>query len=183
MAISGGEAVELEPMSAGPTIDFGDEIGVAETIYTLHSEVLTFGESFGASEVTFALSLSPEVLSLVQELAEADEERVADAVRSSVPPSPNTVSAHVVEAAGGERMIRARSFTPPQREWGVGGGILSTGSVAAAAVRLLARDRIAARGALPPERCIEPEEMFAELGTRGIRFEFSEEPAPEGASR
>jgi hypothetical protein len=40
-------------------------------------------------------------------------------------------------------------------------------------VRLLAQGRITATGALPPERCIEPDEMFGELETRGVRFEFS----------
>jgi len=182
MALVNGEPRELEPMRAGPRVDFGEPIGEAPTIYTLHSEVLTFGDSFGADNVTFSLSLSPDVLELLQELAEAGEERIAEAARSASPPSPSTVSAHVVEASAGDRMIRAHSLTPPHREWGLGGGILSTGSVIAAAVRLLARGRITETGALPPEKCIEPEEMFAELETRGVRFEFTgaseaEEPA------
>jgi hypothetical protein len=41
---------------------------------------------------------------------------------------------------------------------------------AAAAVRLLARGSVTSRGALPPERCIDPEEMFAELEVRGCSF-------------
>ena len=174
MALVDGRPQELEPMSAGPRVNFGEEIGEADTIFTLHSEVLTFGDSFGAKNVTFALSLSPEVLKLLGDLAEASEERVAEAARSASPPSPNTISAHVVEATKGERMIRVASVTPPNRDWGLGGGIVSTGSVVAAAVRLLARGRIAATGALPPELCINAEEMFAELETRGVRFEIGE---------
>ncbi|HEX2358192.1 MAG TPA: saccharopine dehydrogenase NADP-binding domain-containing protein [Solirubrobacterales bacterium] len=172
VALFDGRARELSPMQAGPRIDFGEPIGEADTIFTLHSEVLTFGASFGARHVTFALSLPPKVLELVQDLAAADEERVAEAAASALPPSPTTVSAHVVEASAGNRSIVARSFTAPHVDWGIGGGILSTGSVAAATVRLLARGRITATGALPPERCIDPEEMFAELETRGVRFEF-----------
>lgn len=173
MALIDGRPRELEPMQAGPRVDFGDPIGEAETIFTLHSEVLTFGDSFGAKHVTFALSLSPQVLELLQELAEASEERVAEAARAASPPSPNTVSAHVVEAIGGERVVRAASFTPANRGWQLGGGVISTGSFLAAAVRLLARGEITATGALPPERCIDPEQMFAELETRGVRFEFT----------
>ncbi len=173
MALIDGRPRELEPMQAGPRVDFGDPIGEAETIFTLHSEVLTFGDSFGAKHVTFALSLSPQVLELLQELAEASEERVAEAARAASPPSPNTVSAHVVEAIGGERVVRAVSFTPANRAWQLGGGVISTGSFAAAVVRLLARGEITATGALPPERCIDPEQMFAELETRGVRFEFT----------
>jgi hypothetical protein len=70
-------------------------------------------------------------------------------------------------------VVRAASFTPANRGWQLGGGVISTGSFSAAAVRLLARGEITATGALPPERCIDPEQMFAELETRGVRFEFT----------
>jgi saccharopine dehydrogenase-like NADP-dependent oxidoreductase len=58
-------------------------------------------------------------------------------------------------------------------EWGLGGGIVSTAAPAAAAVRLLAADLIEARGVLPPERCIEPDDMFVELARRGCWIEVS----------
>jgi saccharopine dehydrogenase (NAD+, L-lysine-forming) len=174
MAVVNGEPRELEPLQPGPTTDFGDPIGTAETIFTLHSEVLTFAESFGAENVTFALSLAPKVLEALQELVGASEERVAEVARSASPPSSDTVAVHLVEVVEEGAGVRARSVTGPHRRWGLGGGIVSTASPAAAAVRLLARQRITATGALPPERCIEPEEMFAELETRGVRFEFRE---------
>jgi saccharopine dehydrogenase-like NADP-dependent oxidoreductase len=66
--------------------------------------------------------------------------------------------------------------TPPNEAWGLGGGIVSTASPAAAAVRMLARGSITARGALPPESCIDPDEMFAELEARGVRFDVSTVP-------
>jgi hypothetical protein len=74
-------------------------------------------------------------------------------------------------------VVRARSVTPPHEAWGLGGGIVSTATPAAAAVRLLARGAIERRGALPPESCIDPEEMFGELEGRGVRFDFSSGPA------
>jgi saccharopine dehydrogenase-like NADP-dependent oxidoreductase len=79
-------------------------------------------------------------------------------------------------------MVRARSVTPPHESWGLGGGIVSTATPAAAAVRLLARDSIERRGALPPESCIEPDTMFAELETRGIRFDFRSTPVDQEAA-
>ena len=173
MALVDGKPRELEPMRAGPRVDFGEPIGEGETIFTLHSEVLTFGDSFGAKHVTFALSLSPEVLKLLGELAEASEERVAEAARSASPPSPNTISAHVVEATSGGGTLRIASVTSPQESWRLGGGIVSTGSVVAAAVRLLAGGRITRTGALPPELCIDPDEMFGELESRGVRFDVT----------
>jgi lysine 6-dehydrogenase len=173
MAVIDGEPCELRVLQAGPRTDFGDPIGEAETIFTLHSEVLTLGDSLGAPNVTFALSLAPAVLASLEELEGASEERIAQVARSASPPSAHTVSVHLVEVSGPDTMIRARSVTPPNEDWGLGGGIVSTASSAAAAVRLLARGSIRARGALPPERCLDPDEMFAELESRGVRFEFT----------
>src|SRR3954471_9939746 len=69
MALINGRAQEMKPLQDGPKSDFGEPIGEAETIFTLHSEVLTFGDSFGAPNVTFALSLPPAVLESLKELA------------------------------------------------------------------------------------------------------------------
>lgn len=181
MVIADGEPRELEPLEPGPVLDFGDPIGEAETIYTLHSEVLTFGDSFGAANVSFALSLRPQVLDELKQLAVAEPDQVALAAREALPPSPRTVSVHLVEAVAGKARVRARSVTPPHEEWGLGGGIVSTASPAAAAVRMLARGEIEAKGALPPERCIDPEAMFAELETRGVSFDFTQPEAEEAA--
>ena len=41
----------------GGTVDFGEPIGEAETIHTLHSEMRTFGRSFGCREASFRLCL------------------------------------------------------------------------------------------------------------------------------
>ena len=182
MAIINGRPQEMKPLQEGPTVDFGDPIGEADTIFTLHSEVLTFGESFRAPNVTFALSLPPKVLESLKELSGASEERIAEVARSASPPSANTVSTHIVEMTGPDTMIRARSVTPPNEAWGLGGGIVSTATPAAAAVRLLARGSITKRGALPPESCVDPDEMFAELEARGVRFDVSSSPLEKAAS-
>jgi lysine 6-dehydrogenase len=179
MALIDGRARELEPLQPGPTVDFGEPIGEGETIFTLHSEVLTFGDSFGVPNVTFALSLSPKVLESLEKLRGASEERIAEDARSASPPSAKTVSIHIVEVTGGDTVVRARSVTPPNAAWGLGGGIVSTATPAAAAVRLLARGAIERRGALPAESCIDPEQMFAELEGRGVRFDFTSGPAKE----
>jgi saccharopine dehydrogenase (NAD+, L-lysine-forming) len=176
MALIDGTPRELQPLQEGPLAEFGDPIGEGRTIFTLHSEVLTFGDSFGASNVTFALSLSPKVLESLNELRGASEERIAEVARSASPPSANTVSVHIVEVTGEDSVIRGRSVTHPNALWRLGGGIVSTATPVAAAVRLLARARISKRGALPPESCIDPDEMFAELEARGVRFEFSSSP-------
>jgi lysine 6-dehydrogenase len=182
MAIINGRPQEMRPLQEGPHADFGEPIGEADTIFTLHSEVLTFGHSFGAPNVTFALSLPPAVLESLKELSGASEERIAKVARSASPPSANTTSIHIVEVTGPDTVIRARSVTPPNEAWGLGGGIVSTATPAAAAVRLLARGSIPKRGALPPESCVDPDEMFAELEGRGVRFDVSSSPIEKAAS-
>jgi saccharopine dehydrogenase-like NADP-dependent oxidoreductase len=49
----------------------------------------------------------------------------------------------------------------------LGGGVVSTGSVAAATARLLLRGDLDARGATPPERCLPAEALFAEVARVG----------------
>ena len=171
VVIRDGAPKEIEPLSDGGVVEFGDPIGDAEAIYTLHSEMLTFGDSFDCREASFRLSLAPPLLARLRELASSPPAEIERAAAEASPPSANTVSVHLVEASGGGRAARVRSVTTPVDGFGIGGGVMSTAAPAAATVRLLARGRIEARGVLPPERCIEPDEMFAELEQRGSRFE------------
>jgi lysine 6-dehydrogenase len=177
VVLRGGAPAEIEPMSPGGTVDFGEPIGPAKTIYTLHSEMRTFGESFGCREGSFRLSLPPAVLARLKSLADSSDEEIEQAAREALPPSPRTVSVHLVEAASNARRARVRAVTEPMEEWGIGGGVVSTAAPAAAAVRLLARGRISARGALPPERCLDRREIFSELERRGCRFKINVEEA------
>ena len=174
VVVRDGEAEELEPLTSGGEVDFGDPIGVGATVNTIHSEMLTFPSSFGCSEASFRLSLPPAVEARLRELASASEGEASQVAGRALPPSAETVSVHVVDARRGEHVVRARSVTPPHREWGLGGGIVSTATPIAAAARLLARDEVSARGALPPELCLDPAKMFAELETRGVRFDMHE---------
>ena len=166
VVLRAGEPVEIAPLTAAGSADFGQPIGSAETIYTIHSELVSFGESFGCSECTFRLSLAPAVEARLRELADATPEEIARAQREATPPSNETVSIHLIEARGGGRVVRVRSVTRPHEPFHLGGSIVPTAAPAAAAVRLLARGRITAVGAQFPERCVAPEDLFAEVATR-----------------
>jgi saccharopine dehydrogenase (NAD+, L-lysine-forming) len=164
-----GRPKEIEALTDGGGVEFGEPIGEAETIYTLHSELATFGESFGCRDASFRLSLAPRLLASLRELVGASPEDVAGAAREAAPPSSHTVSVHLVtvRGAGGET-IRARAVSRPH--FGLGGSIVSTAAPIAAAVRLLARGDVDATGVHPPERCLDPDLMFAELETRACAF-------------
>lgn len=174
IALRDGSPTPLSPMQEGGVYDFPDPIGRAETIYTLHSEVLTFGESFGCSECSFRLSLAPRVLERLRPLIAAGDDAIEAAARGAAAASAMTVSAHVVVAsnAGGSATVTA--VTRGVAEWGLGGGVVSTAAPAAAAVRLIARGAIDATGVMPPERCVRPDDLFAELERRNCTFETKE---------
>jgi lysine 6-dehydrogenase len=171
VAIRDGEPVELEPLSPGGEVDYGEPIGAGATIYTLHSELRTFGESFGCAEASFRLSLTPALLERLRDLAGAGDGEIDAAARGARPQSARTVSVHRVDATAGGRAATVRAVTRPIDAWNLGGGVVSTAAPAAAAVRLLARGRVTATGVLPPERCLDPHDVFPELERRGCTFE------------
>ncbi|HYI38003.1 MAG TPA: saccharopine dehydrogenase NADP-binding domain-containing protein [Thermoleophilaceae bacterium] len=172
MALRDGEPVALEPMQDGGSYPFPEPIGQGDSIYTLHSEVRTFGDSFGCDDCSFRLSLAPAVLERVKGLVGAEEEAIAAAAAEAVPSSGKTVSVHVVTARSDGRLVTVTAKTQGMEDWGIGGGIVSTAAPAAAAVRLLARGDIDAVGAMPPERCVRPEHLFPELERRNCTFDI-----------
>jgi lysine 6-dehydrogenase len=171
VVIRDGSPLEVQPMSDGGTVDFGEPIGEAATIHTIHSEMLTFGPSFGCREASFRLGLKPELVKTLRELTTAPGDEVARKAKEALPPSASTVSVHLVEASANGRAVRVRAVTEPMEEWGIGGGVVSTATPVSAAVRLLARGDISERGVLPPESCVDPAALFAELESRGCRVE------------
>jgi saccharopine dehydrogenase (NAD+, L-lysine-forming) len=183
VVIRDAEPEEIEPLTPGGSVDFGEPLGEADTIYTLHSELRTFPESFGCAEASFRLSLPAAVVERVRGLIGAPPQDIAAAAAEALPPSPGTVSVHGIDAYGGGRKTRVRAVTTPVEPWRLGGGVVSTGAPAAAAVRLLARGRIDARGALPPERCVDPDDLFPELERRGTTFEVIPPELPELAAK
>jgi hypothetical protein len=169
-----GVATEIEPLAAGGVVDYGPPIGEGETIYTLHSELATFGESFGCNAASFRLSLTPALLGRLEELVGASAEELASTAHEAAPQSADTVSVHMVTAvANSADTVTVRAVSRPHFEFG--GSIVSTAAPVAATVRLLARGSLTATGALPPERCIDPAEMFAELELRGCVFSVARE--------
>jgi saccharopine dehydrogenase (NAD+, L-lysine-forming) len=170
VAIRDGEVVELEPLAGGGEVDFGAPIGTAAAIFTLHSELRTFGQSFGCAEASFRLSLTPALLKRLRELVGAPDEAIDAAARSARPQSAQTVSVHRVDAAADGREATVSALTRPSEAWGIGGGVVSTAAPAAAAVRLFARGQVAGRGVLPPELALDPDDVFPELERRGCTF-------------
>jgi saccharopine dehydrogenase (NAD+, L-lysine-forming) len=172
IVMRGGIAEEIAPMTDGGTIAFPEPVGERPSLYTLHSEVLTLPDGLSSPEADFRLALGPGVLDRLAPLIGRPAEEIA-ALRPQ-PPSARTYSAQhvVVEGTkdGVDTEVTMTALTVPNEAWGLGGGIVSTASVAAATVRLYAGGRLPYVGALPPERCLEPEALFEQLEARGCTF-------------
>jgi hypothetical protein len=126
----------------------------------------TFRRSFGCRNGSFRLSLTSALRDQLERLVGAEPDEVQRAQSASSSPSTETVSVHLVTVLAQDgRGCAVRSVSRPH--FGLGGSVVSTAAPAAATVRLLARGSVKARGARPPERCLDSEEMFGELATRG----------------
>ncbi|MGH2958483.1 MAG: hypothetical protein ACRDKE_02680, partial [Solirubrobacterales bacterium] len=104
----------------------------------------------------------------------ATPEEVVAAAAEAVKPSAQTISFHLIDAYLGDRHVRVTCKTSPVPQWGLGGSVISTSAPAAAAVRLLAKGKITARGAIPPEAAMQPQDMFDELASRNAVFSVTE---------
>jgi lysine 6-dehydrogenase len=181
-----GEVRMLDPMTPSGVVEFGDPVGPAETVYTIHSEQATFAESFGAREVSFQLSLDPTFLAKVRLLAElglASTEAVAVDGQTVVPrrvllallaqlprgePSRRTVGVHRIEAYGPAGAAVVECVTRAVEGLGFGGGIASTACPPAVVAGMICRGELAARGVLPSERAVPYGPLFERLERYGV---------------
>ncbi len=196
--IRDGEVVFLEPLTDAGTVEFGEPVGPAQTIYTIHSEQATFAESFGAREVSFQLSLNPAFLDkirLLTELGLAGTEPVEVRGARVVPrhvllallarlpkasPSHRAFGIHRVEAhgaGGGPAVVECITSAVDRLDFG--GGVLSTACPPAVVADMLCRGELSAHsGVLPSERCVPYGPLFERLERYGVRVR---EEAPAGS--
>ncbi|MCW3040223.1 MAG: hypothetical protein JWM31_2128 [Solirubrobacterales bacterium] len=172
IVVAGGVPRAVPPLTAGGTVLFPEPIGARPTLFTLHSEVATLPRSLGARACDFRLALAPAVESALREIVAAG---TAASDVATVPASPRTWSAQHVEVhgrrGGAAATVTLTALTRPHQEWGLGGGVISTASVAATTARLLGRGGLdGATGVLPVERVLTPEVLFPELEARGCIF-------------
>lgn len=175
LVLSDGALVELKPCADGGEVDFPEPIGRRSSLQTVGAEVATLGSSLGARDVDVRLALSPREERSLRQIA------AGAAAPPIVPQSARTTSAQVVELTGTHggvpTRVQATALTPPHEAWQIGGAVISSAAVAAAVVRLLARDALrdatggaALTGVLPPERALPHHLLFPELERRGCQF-------------
>jgi lysine 6-dehydrogenase len=183
-----GEVVYLRPLSDAGTVEFGQPVGPAQTIYTIHSEQATFAQSFGASNVSFQLSLNPVFLEKVRFLTElgmaatepvsvrgvhVTPRHVLLALLAQLPkatPSHRAFGIHRIEAHGREGGLAVvECVTSAVDRLDFGGGVLSTACPPAVVADMFCRGELAAQtGVLPSERCVPYRPLFERLERYGV---------------
>jgi lysine 6-dehydrogenase len=184
--VRGGEVRMLEPMTPAGVVEFGDPVGPAETVFTIHSEMATFPASFGARDVGFQLSLDPAFLAKVRLLAElglastdpvevdgspvAPRRLLLELIRRlpRAEPSRRTVGVHRIEAYGPSGTAVVECVTRAVEGLGFGGGIASTACPPAVVAAMICRGELDARGVVPSERSVPFGPLFERLRAYGV---------------
>jgi saccharopine dehydrogenase-like NADP-dependent oxidoreductase len=181
-----GKPVFLEPLTDAGTVEFGDPVGPAPTIYTIHSEQATFADSFGARDVSFQLSLNPaflEKIRLLTDLGLASNDpvgvggteivprRVLLALIGALPkatPSHQAFGIHRVEVRGEHGRAVTECITRAVDRLDFGGGVLSTACPPAVVADMICRGELESRGVLPSERAVPFQPVFERLERYGV---------------
>jgi lysine 6-dehydrogenase len=192
-----GEVEFLEPMTEAGMVEFGEPAGPAPTIYTIHSEQATFGDSFGARNVSFQLSLNPAFLERIRFLtelglastepidvrgAEVAPRHVLLALLGRLPrasPSHRAFGIHRIEAHGrGGGLAVVECVTTAVDRLDFGGGVLSTACPPAIVADMISRGELADQtGVLPSERAVPYAPLFARLERYGVSVREEVRPA------
>jgi saccharopine dehydrogenase-like NADP-dependent oxidoreductase len=184
--VRGGRDMFLEPLTDAGVVEFGDPVGPAPTIYTIHSEQATFADSFGAQEVSFQLSLNPvflEKIRLLTDLGLAGTEpidvrgsqvvprQVLMALLAQLPkasPSHDAFGIHRVEVYGENGSAVTECVTRSVERLDFGGGVLSTACPPAVVADMICRGELEQRGVLPSERVVPFRPLFDRLERYGV---------------
>ncbi|MGN6379153.1 MAG: saccharopine dehydrogenase family protein [Gaiellales bacterium] len=182
-----GQVEFLEPLTDSGTVEFGEPVGPSPTIYTIHSEQATFADSFGASDVSFRLSLNPAFLDRIRFLTQlglASDEPLTVGGAAVTPrsvllaalhrlprtsPSRQAFGVHRIEAHSSRAMVVVECQTHSVDRLGFGGGVLSTACPPAVVADMICRGELNhLSGVLPSERAVPYRPLFERLENYGV---------------
>ena len=187
-----GQIREVETHSHKERFPMPDPVREAEGYYTIHSELATMPTTVGKGikNMDFIVSYSPEftrTMLLLVELGLAGKKplkirgqevspyeflaSVIDGLPRSTVPDLNVDIQRVGALGvinGMPATVTVDAISRPNEKWNIGGGKMGTGTPASIIAQWLTSGIMKARGALPPESCIEPTSFFRELERRGM---------------
>jgi lysine 6-dehydrogenase len=181
-----GEHVFLDPLTDAGVVEFGDPVGPAPTIYTIHSEQATFADSFGARDVSFQLSLNPAFLDKIRLLTDLGlagtdpldvrgsqvvPRQLLLALLARLPkasPSHEAFGIHRVEVEGENGRAVTECVTRSVDRLDFGGGVLSTACPPAVVADMICRGELDRTGVFPSEQVVPFGALFERLERYGV---------------
>jgi lysine 6-dehydrogenase len=181
-----GEHVFLDPLTDAGTVEFGEPVGPAPTIYTIHSEQATFADSFGAGDVSFQLSLNPAFLDKIRLLTDLGlagtdpvdvrglpvvPRQMLLALLARLPkasPSHEAFGIHRIEVYGENGSAVTECVTRSVDRLEFGGGVLSTACPPAVVADMICRGELERRGVFPSEQVVPFQALFDRLERYGV---------------
>lgn len=183
-----GRHVKVNPLSGQEIVNFPDPIGEVEVMHTLHSEIATLPKFInkGVKVVDFKIGFGPAIenpFKTLVNLGLASTEPVAykgikivprkftaRCLEMLLPPEAEFAWFIRVEVIGeekGEKSVKRLEIpvVPPMIYPGM------TEVSASIACQMLAKGAVEAKGVLPPEACIDPEQYITELTERNFRVQ------------
>ncbi len=175
-----GKIRMVAPRSGEVEISFPAPVGKQKGFYSLHSELATLPQSFGLRECSFRVTFDEKFIAQIQLLIDAgfasDKVRgVAAAVMEQWLPKKETRIKDIeylrVEMVGVKKGKKKRMvmYCKTHSTHNIPAGTYDTAVPASIAAQMIMDGEIAARGVLPPEKCVEPTVFFKELRRRGIK--------------
>jgi lysine 6-dehydrogenase len=197
-----GKIQEIPALSGKERFVLPAPVNETEGYYTLHSELATLPKTLGKGikDMDFIVAYPAEftrTVALLVKMGLASQTPIKvkeftvkpyDVLLAAIESIPKTepeldVDVQRVELYGDvdgrSSTLKYDAITAPNKKWKIGGGTVDTGVPPSIAAQLLAKGKIDAKGAVPPESCVDPLPYFRELSLRGIRvYERSEGTRP-----
>jgi len=194
----------VPPLSLKETVDFPDPVGTTDVYTTIHSEVATLPFSFkdkGIRNVNWKeggpgflqnkllvdigiASTDPikfEDLEIIPRdflMAVLTEKKLLGYPKGVIPDDYETTRVQVVGEKKKQKMVCTMDVIfQAKKEWGASCSQYDVGVPASIAAQMIAKGEISAKGAMPPEVCVNPEPFLAQLTKRTIKlYETSKKP-------
>lgn len=174
--------IKMKPAMSDEKIEFFPKpVGKARCGNILHSELATFPISFknkGLKNCTFKGSFGKEFTALFKMLV--SKKLTADFFNHFLPPSHvkirNLEYLRVTlagEKNGRKKKITIDALAKSNPRWNAPAGTVDTAVPPSIIAQMIVNGKIAQRGVLPPEQCIDPPAFFKELKKRKIEIMFS----------
>lgn len=202
VVLRGGKPVFVPAFSLSEEIAFPEPVGHLKTYVTLHSELATFPRSFSGKNLAECdwMEGSPE-LEFLKKLAEIGFASTEEIEYEGWRISPRKLFLKLVEMKGlvgfregvvpddweytyvyvyGRKMNKDvklvyRITFPPSRKWMMSCAQTGVGIPSSTAAIMIADKQITAKGVVPPETAIQPDDFFGKMAQHGIEIVQTEE--------